>query len=49
MICKEFSAKSEPDCLKDEKSHKVSTDDHDCCLTGAEKDGQLKEAAVIQL
>jgi len=27
----------------------VSTDDHDCCSTNAEKDDQLKEAAVVQL
>jgi len=27
----------------------VNTDDHDCCLTDAEKDSQLKETAVVQL
>jgi len=47
MICEEFSAKSKLNCLKDKESHKVSTDDHDCCLIDAEKDDQLKEAAII--
>jgi len=27
----------------------VSTDDHNYCLTDAEKDDQLKETAVVQL
>ncbi len=27
----------------------MSTDDHDCCLTDAERDDQLKETAVIWL
>jgi len=49
MICKEFSAKSKSNCSKDKKSHRVSTDDHDCCSTDAERDDQLKETAVIQL
>jgi len=35
--------------FKNEESHRVSTDDHDCCSTGAERDDQLKETAVIQL
>ncbi len=35
--------------MKDERSHRVSTDDYDCCLTGTKKDSELKEAAVIQL
>jgi len=46
-ICKEFSAKSESNCLKDEGSHRVNADSHDCCLTDAERDDQLKETAVI--
>jgi len=49
MICEEFSAKSRSNCLKDEESHRVSTDDHNCCLTDAERNSQLKETAVIQL
>ena len=27
----------------------MSTDDHDCCLTDAEKDDQSEEAAVVWL
>ncbi len=49
MICEEFSAKSKSNCLKDKKSHRVNTDDHDYCLTDAGKDDQSKEATVIQL
>jgi hypothetical protein len=29
--------KSKSNCSKDEESHRVSTDDHDCCSTDAEK------------
>jgi len=49
MICEEFSAKSKSNCLKDKKSHRVNTDDHDYCSTDAEKDDQSKETTVIQL
>ncbi len=46
-ICKEFSVKSRSNCLKDEESHRVSTDDHYCYLTDAEREDQSEETAVI--
>ena len=49
MICEEFSAKSKSNCLKDEESHRVSTDDYDCHSAGTEKDGKLKETTVLWL
>jgi len=49
MICKEFSVKSKSNCSKDEESHRVSTDHHDCCLTDAERDDELKKTVIIQL
>ncbi len=35
--------------MKDERSHKVSTDDYGCSSTGTERNDELKETAVIQL
>jgi len=35
--------------MKDERSHRVSTNDYDCCSADTEKDSELKETAVIQL
>jgi len=35
--------------MKDERSHRVSTDDYDCHSTDTDEDSELKETAVIQL
>jgi len=49
MICKKFSTESWSDCIEDEKSHRVNTDDYDCHSTDTEEDSELKETAVIWL
>ncbi len=33
--------------MKDEKSHRVSTDDYDCHSADTKEDSELKETAVI--
>jgi len=35
--------------MKDERSHRVNTDDYNCHSADTEKDSELKETAVIQL
>jgi len=35
--------------MKDERSHRVSTDDYDYHSADTEEDSELKETAVIQL
>ncbi len=49
MICEKFSTESWSNCMKDERSHKVSTDDYDCCSASTEKDSESEETAVIWL
>jgi len=33
--------------MKDERSHKISTDDYDCCSADTEENDELKETAVL--
>ncbi len=49
MICEKFSTESWSNCIKDERSHKVSTDDYDCHSENTEKDSKSKETAVLWL
>ncbi len=35
--------------MKDERSHRVSTDDYDCHSANTEKNSELKETAVLWL
>jgi hypothetical protein len=37
MICEKFSTESWSNCIKDKRSHKVSTDDYDCHSENTEK------------
>ncbi len=49
MICEKFSTESWSNCMKDKRSHRVSTDDYDCHSADTEKDSELKKTAIIQL
>jgi len=49
MICKKFSTESWSNCIKDERSHKVNTDDYNCHSEGTEEDSELKKTATIWL
>jgi len=49
MICKKFSTKSWSDYTENERSHRVSTDNYDCCSANTEEDSELKKTAVIWL
>ncbi len=33
--------------MKDKRSHRVSTDDYDCCSADTEKDSESEKTAVI--
>ncbi len=47
MICEKFSTKSWSDHIKDERSHRVSTDDYDYCSADTEENDELKKTAVL--
>ena len=47
MICEKFSIESWSNCMKDERSHKVSTDDYDCHSANTERSDELKKTAVL--
>ncbi len=47
MICKKFSTESWSDCIKDERSHRVSTDDYDCHSADIERSDESEETAVL--
>ena len=47
MICEKFSTESWSDHMKDERSHKVSTDDYDCCSANTERSDESEETAVL--
>jgi len=49
MICKKFSTKSWSNCIKDEESHRVSTDDYDYHSANTERSDESKETAVLWL
>ncbi len=49
MIYEKFSIESWSNCTEDERSHRVSTNDYDCCSADTEKNSELKETAVIWL
>jgi len=49
MICKKFSTESWSNCTKDERSHRVSTDDYDSHLADTERNSELEETAVLWL
>ena len=49
MICKKFSTESWSNHIKDERSHRVSTDDYDCHSADRKENDELKETAVLWL
>ncbi len=49
MICKKFSIKSWSDYTEDERSHRVSTDDYDCCSASTKENNESKKTAVLWL
>jgi len=49
MICKKFSTESWSNYMKDERSHRVNTDDYDCCSANTEKNSESEKTAVLWL
>ncbi len=49
MICKKFSTESWSNCMKDERSHRVNTDDYDCHSANTEENDESEETAVLWL
>ncbi len=47
MICKKFSTESWSNCTKDERSHRVSTDDYNCHSVNTERSDESEETAVL--
>jgi hypothetical protein len=48
-ISEKFSTESWSNCTKDERSHRVSTDDYDCHSADTERNDESEETAVLWL
>jgi len=49
MLCEKFSTKSWLNCIKDERSHRVSTDDYDCHSENTERNDESEEMSWVEL
>jgi len=49
MICEKFSTESWSNCITDERSHRVSTDDYDCHSANIKENDESKKTAVLWL
>jgi len=49
MICKKFSTESWLNHIKDERSHRVSTDNYDYHLADTEENSESEKTAVLWL